>query len=199
MKFTTWLAAALLVLCSGLAMAQDASKQSMSPEEKAAMEAMQKAMTPGDAHKALQPFVGKWDTKVTMWMAPGAPPMVSTGTSESKWIMGNRYVEERFSGNFMGQPFSGLGYTGYDNISKKYWGTWMDNMSTGVMSSVGTASDAKSMSFTATMSDAMTGQPSTSDQKVTIIDKDHHMMEMWGAAPDGTKFKMMEIHYTRKK
>ena len=200
MKFKAWLAGVLIVLCTGsLAMAQDASKKEMSPEEKAMMELWLKAMTPGDAHKALNQFVGKWDTKVSTWMAPGAPPQVSTGTSENKWILGNRYLEQRFDGTFMGQPFSGLGYTGYDNVSKQYWGTWMDNMSTGVMSSVGTGSDGKSWTFTATMNDAMTGKPSTSDEKITVVDADHHTMEMWSAGPDGRKFKMMQIDYTRKK
>ena len=67
------------------------------------------------------------------WMAPGADPMVMDGTSENRWVMGGRYLEQRFNGNFMGMPFEGIGYTGYDNVKKQYWGTWMDNMSTGMM------------------------------------------------------------------
>ena len=200
MMLKTRIAVALLVICTGtLAMAQQTPAPQMSPEEKAMMEAMQKAMTPGDAHKALNPFVGTWDVKVTSWPAPGAPPQVSTGKAEKKWILGNRYLEQRFDGTFMGQPFSGLGYTGYDNVSKQYWGTWMDNMSTGVMSSTGTSTDGKSWTFNATMNDPMSGKPSTAQEKVTLADKDHHSMEMWGPAPDGRNFKMMQIDYTRKK
>jgi hypothetical protein len=41
-------------------------------------------------------------------------------------VLGGRFVEQRYAGNFMGQPFSGLGYTGYDNYRKKYIGSWMD-------------------------------------------------------------------------
>lgn len=198
MKLKGWLAVALLVVCTGsIALAQ---QKEMSPEEKAAMEAMQQAMTPGAPHKALDVFVGTWNTKVSSWMAPGAPPMVTTGTSVNKWILGGRYLEQRFNGSFMGQPFSGLGYTGYDNVSKQYWGTWMDNMSTGVMTSTGTGSDGKTTwSFTGTANDPMSGKPMTMDEKITVADKDHHTMEMWGPGPDGKNFKMMEITYTRKK
>ena len=31
----------------------------------------------------------------------------------------------------MGMPFEGIGRTGYDNVTGKYWSTWIDNMSTG--------------------------------------------------------------------
>jgi hypothetical protein len=164
----------------------------------AMMEAMMKAGTPGDAHKNLNALVGSWNTKVTMWMVPGADPMTMDGTSETRWVMGGRYLEERFAGNFMGMPFEGLGYSGYDNVKKQYWGTWMDNMSTGMMMSTG-AYDGKAWTFKGTMADPMTGKDSTIDQKVTFADADHHMMEMWGPAPDGKIYKSMEITYSRKK
>ncbi|HKO59222.1 MAG TPA: DUF1579 domain-containing protein [Thermoanaerobaculia bacterium] len=200
MKIKVSISVALLIVCAALAMAQDPSKKEMSPEEKAAMEAWQKALTPGPQHKALDAMAGTWETKVTSYMAPGAPPMTSTGTSVNRWIMGGRYLEQRFTGSFMGQPFEGLGYTGYDNVSGKYWGTWMDNMSTGMMSSTGTASaDGKSYTFTATMNDPMSGKATTAEERIMVVDKDHHNFEMWSPGPDGRNFKAMEINYTRKK
>jgi hypothetical protein len=200
MKIKVWISIALLtVCCATLASAQDPAKK-MSAEEMAAMEKWQQAMTPGANHKLLDGMVGTFDTKTTFWMAPGAPPMSSTGTSVNSWIMGGRYVEQRFKGSAMGQPFEGLGYTGYDNVSGKFWGTWIDSMSTGVMSSVGSSSDGgKSYTFTATMNDPMTGKTTQSEERITVIDHDHHNFEMWGAGPDGKNFKMMEVNYTRKK
>jgi hypothetical protein len=208
MKLKVCLTAALLSLFAFTAMAQHdhgaapakpaeaAAKPAMDP---AMMEAMMSAGTPGDAHKKLDPFVGTWDTKISMWMMPGTDPMTHTGTSTNAWVMGGRYLEQRYKGDVMGMPFEGIGYTGYDNIKKQYWGTWMDSMSTGVMSSAGTASDGKTFEFAATMADPMTGKDSTSTEKLTITDADHHTMEMWSPGPDGKLFKMMEIAYTRKK
>ncbi len=191
------LAMVLLTVCAATAFAQD---KQPAADQKAMMDAMMKAMTPGDAHKLLAPTVGNFDAKVTMWQAPGAPPSVDTGTMESKWILGNRYVEERFSGNFMGMPFNGIGYTGYDNVKKQYWSTWIDNMSTGVMTSAGATSDnGKSWKFTGTMADPMSGKDMVAESRLTIADADHHTMEMWGPGPDGKMFKMMEIAYSRKK
>lgn len=166
----------------------------------AMMDAMMKAGIPGDPHKKLDGMVGSWDTKITMWMMPGADPMTSTGTSTNQWIMGGRYLEQRFKGDFMGMPFEGMGYTGYDNVKKRYWGTWMDNMSTSMMTSTGTASaDGKVWDFDGSMSDPMTGGETAVKEKVTITDADHHLMEMWAPGPDGKMFKNMEIAYSRKK
>ena len=166
-------------------------------DEKAAMEAMEKAGTPGDAHKKLEAVVGTFDVKVKMWMDPSTPPEESTGTSENTWVLGNRFVQMKYQGTMMGKPFSGLGYTGYDNVTKKYVGTWMDDMSTGMMVSKGSMS-GNVMTSTATASDAMTGKVATFTEKVTVTDNDHHTMEMWGPAPNGKNYKMMEITYTRK-
>jgi uncharacterized membrane-anchored protein len=195
-------ALALILLIATAAIGQEKKSQppQMSAEEKAAMEAMQKAMTPGPNHKALNDMVGTWNAKVTMWMSPEAPPSVSKGTSVNRWIMGGRYVEQKFSGTFMDMPFSGIGYTGYDNVKKQYWGTWMDNMSTGMMMSTGSTDDGgKTWKFTATMADPMTGKDAPVEERVTVKSKNEHVMEMWSPAPDGKMYKMMEIVYTRKK
>ena len=73
-------------------------------------------------------------------------------------------------------PFSGIGYNGYDNVKKQYWGTWMDSMSTGMMMSSGNTSDnGKTWKFTSSMPDPMTGKDAPVDEKVTVTDKDHHI------------------------
>ena len=203
MRFRTLVAGlGIAALAVGVAAAQDktAEKKAQPPamDEKAMMEMMQKAATPGDAHRKLEPMVGTFDAKVKMWMDPSKPAEESTGVSENTWVLGNRFIETKHSGTFMGQPFSGIGYTGYDNVSKKYVGTWMDTASTGVMTSTG-AMAGNVMTATATMSDPMTGKTSNATMKTTVTDKDHHTMEMWGPGPDGKNYRMMEITYTRKK
>jgi len=197
MKLKVWVGACA-VLISSMVFAQEQPK--MSPEEKAQMDAMMKASTPGDAHKKLSAMVGTWDAVVKMYpMQPGAPVQQSTATSESKWVLGGRWVQEMVTGSFMGMPFNGIGYTGYDNVRKQYTGTWMDNMSTSTMISTGNMTGDKTYEFTSSMDDPMSGKPMTVKTKMTVVDDDHHVMEMWGPTPDGKMMKMMEITYTRKK
>ena len=193
----------LVLAAAALAAAQEKGKKAAKagpPDEKAMMEMMAKASTPGEQHKKLDAFAGTFDAKLKMWMDPSKPPEESTGKAESKWVLGNRYLEQRYEGTFMGQPFSGLGYTGYDNVGKKYFMTWMDTASTGAMEMTGKWDAAgKVMTFTGTVLDPMTGKPSKITEKVTVADNDHHMFEMWGPDPTGKNYKMMEVHYTRVK
>lgn len=189
MRSKVFLAGALFLVCALPVLAQDA----------AMMEAMMKAGTPGDPHKKLDAFVGTWTTKITFWPAPGAPPMSSEGTSENRWLMGGRYLEQRYKGDMMGAPFEGVGITGYDNVKKHYWGTWMDNMSTAMMMSTGWMPDGKTFLFSGSMADPMTGKDARMEERITINSNDHHVLEMWGPAPDGSMYKTMEIDYKRKK
>jgi hypothetical protein len=170
------------------------------PDEKAMMEMMAKVATPGEQHKKLEPFVGTFDTKLKMWMDPSKPPEDTTGKTVAKWVLGNRYIEQHYDGTFMGQPFSGIGYVGYDNVTKKYQMNWMDTASTGVMSMTGKwDATGKVMTWSGSMVDPMTNKPSKFTQKVTLTDNDHHSWEMWGPDMTGKVYKMMEASYTRAK
>jgi len=188
-----------LVLSASLVFADEPKKQEISAEEKAAWEAMEKAASPGDAHKKLNAMVGDFDTKVTSWMAPGAPPSTSTGKSHNTWALDGRWVEQRFTGSFMGKPFHGIGFTGYDNMKKKYVGMWMDTFTTSVMTSTGDIGADGKYTFESSMDDPVSGKTLPVKEVVTVMDNDHHMMEMWTPDPSGSMFKMMEISYTRAK
>jgi hypothetical protein len=197
--------ATAMALVLGLSAGADAQQQAKKPaarDEKAAMEAWQKAMTPGEGQKRLAPMVGTFETRVRTWMDmdPTKPPEDTAGTSVNTWVLGDRYVQMKYEGIFMGETFNGIGYTGFDNVSKKYVFAWMDTAGTGMMWSTGTMDAAgKVMSLKAMVNDPATGKPSPADTKLTITDNDHHKMEMWGKGPDGKMTKIMEIEYTRKK
>ncbi|MES2127843.1 MAG: DUF1579 domain-containing protein [Pseudomonadota bacterium] len=186
-------------LCvAAAAPAADKKKAAAPMDEKAAMEAMAKAATPGEAHKKLDPLVGTFDAKARQWMDPSKPPAESTGTIERKWILDNRYVQEQYTGSFGGQPFTGMGYQGYDNVTKKYVATWIDSMGTGMTLSSGKMV-GNVLKTTGDMSDPATGKTSKYTMVTTIADNDHHNLEMWAPGPGGKNVKWMEISFTRKK
>jgi Protein of unknown function (DUF1579) len=197
------LIAATIGLAAAMTAAQDSKQDAKAADkEKAMMEAWQKAATPGDAHKKLEPFVGTFDARVRMWSDPdpSKAPEDSTGTMTSAWVLGNRYVQQNYEGTFMGQPFNGIGYVGYDNVSKKIQSIWMDSAATGMMWMTGTADAAgKVVSTKGTMSDPMSGRSLPVEDKITIADNDHMKMEMWTKGAGGKMMKVMEIEYTRKK
>ena len=199
--FRGLLIAATLGLAAAMTVAQDAKQDAKAADkEKAMMEAWQKAAAPGETHKKLEPFVGNFDARVQMWSDPSKAPEESTGTMTSTWVLGNRFVQQNYEGTFMGQPFNGIGYVGYDNTAKKIQSIWMDSAATGMMWMTGNAdAGGKVVTAKGSMSDPMSGKSLPMEDKITIVDNDHHKMEMWTKGPGGKMMKMMEIDYTRKK
>ena len=128
---------AVCLLVSASAFAQDkppvGTSGGMSPEEKAMMDAMVKAATPGPNHQLLASVAGDWAFKSRMWMKPSAPPSESTGTVSYTTQLGGRFVEGMYRGEMMGMPFEGRGLMGYDNVSGQFQSTWADNMGTTIM------------------------------------------------------------------
>ncbi len=174
------------------AFAGDDKKAAAPQQDAAAMQAMMAAMTPGEHHDHLKKLTGKHTYTMKMYMAPGAPPVESTGTRTAEMLLGDRFLEEKYSGNFMGMPFEGLGFMGYDNVNKQYVGTWMDNMSTGIMDMHGTC-DKGSWSMTGEGTDPATGKKMTTRSVLKIVDDNTFTLEMFGPGADGKETKMFEM------
>jgi hypothetical protein len=171
------------------------------PDSATMMKNWEAYSTPGDMHKLMATWDGKWDGEVSMWMAPGAPPQTSKATSVNKMVMGGRYQLMTNSGNMMGMPFEGTGTLAYDNAKKKFISTWIDNMGTGIMVLEGTWDDAtKTMNLSGKCVDPGMGdgREMTVRETFRVIDDKTHQMEMFAPAPDGKEFKTMEIKFTRK-
>lgn len=180
--------------------AAPASSARPGSDPQAAMTAWQSAMTPGDGHRRLEPIIGSWEIKSTFWGAPDAPPEVTVGSSEHRWVLGGRFVAQVYRGTFMGRPFDGLGYTGYDNVRGRYVGAWMDTLGTGMMHSVGTGkATASRLAFTSTMIDPAGGDEQPLESLITIQDGSRHTYEMWTKTPNGKRHRMMLLEYTRRK
>ena len=162
-----------------------------------AMEVYQKLGTPGAPHKLLAGMAGSWSTRIKTWMGPDSPPMESRGTSEQKMLLGGRFLQQEFTSEMMG-GYSGIGFTGYDNHTKKYVSTWMDSMSTGIMVFEGTAgADGKTITQTCQFDDPVRG-PMQWRTVTRIVDDNTFLFEMYGTVKRGKEVKMMEITYTRK-
>lgn len=177
----------------------EAAAPAMDAETQAMMEAWMKAGTPGPQHQQLaEHFVGDWNAKQSMWMDPSAPPTIQTATSSSKAVLGGRQIRDDYSGTFMGQPFQGIGYTGYDNVTGRYTSTWTDSMSTGTMLAYGDYDPAsKTYTFKSDMPDPMhDGVKIPIRMAIRIEGTDRHVFDMYETR-DGKEARTMQIEYTR--
>jgi hypothetical protein len=187
----------LSILVAAPLLAQDAPTE-MSPEEAAMMQAYQKAGTPGDAHAALAKMAGTYDLSIRSWNAPGAPPTVETGTATRTMALGGRVLVEEVQSQMHGQPFTGHGMHGYDNVSGKHWSTWNDSMSTGVMLSEGDCTAEGACTFTGSWNDPITKGKINARMTSKWTSPTVELFEMFAPGPDGKESKMMEITYTKK-
>ena len=164
-------------------------------------ESMQKwmeYMTPGDMHKLMASHTGAWKVKTTFWMAPGGEPTNSDATANGEMILGGRYLMTKFSGNMMGMPFEGMSMEGYDNATKMFNSTWIDNMGTGVMFMTGKYDEsAKQIVYTGKAVDPMSGGYVDVRQIVKFNADGSTLMEMYGPGPDGKEYKTMEVAMTK--
>lgn len=164
------------------------------------MQAWTKASTPNEHHRHLAKLAGNWSTTGKFWMQPGAEPTVSSGQATNEMIMNGRFLQSKFEGDFMGQPFVGMGLDGYDNTLGKHIGSWIDNMGTMMMQFVGEcAENGKVLTSMTEFTDPISGQPAKMKGKITVVDDNTYTYESWSQEPGASDFyKSMEITYKRR-
>jgi hypothetical protein len=169
-------------------------------EWQACMQACMEAGMPGDMHNKLVQSSGVWTGKGNMWMASGAEPMPAETTSTIKPIMDGRYITCEVSSDMMGMPFRGQGTYGYDNTTKKFQCSWIDNCSTAMMTGTGEmSSDGSTITWTYNYTCPYTKKPVTMREVHKTTGKDSQTFEMYTIDPKTNKeYKMMELAMTRK-
>jgi hypothetical protein len=218
MKFNKWLipglfsCACLAAIVASLALAQEKKeapkKEGAQPEFKLPpgwtatdLQACIAAGTPGKMQEFLMAAKGEWSGKSTMWMYPGAEPVMSDTTSKVTSLMDGRYTRVEVNGEMPGMgPYQGIGVYGYDNVAKKFVSSWIDNHSTGITQGEGELSkDEKVLSWKCTHSCPVTQKPTVMKQVETVVSDKERKLEFWGIEPkSGKEFKMMQVEMTRK-
>lgn len=197
------LALGLLGVTATLVRSADEAPKASDEEQQKMMEMWMKLAQPGPEHARLkEQFAGEWTAEVQSCGGdPGGPMVKSEATMENRMLMGDRYLGQEYNGTMMETEYHGMGMMGYDNAIKKYIGAWIDNMSTGLMTSEGAYDEStKTYTLTGTFNDP--SQPDgkgTMRQVIKVTDNDHHQMLMYMKGPDGKEMLVMDARYTRKK
>jgi hypothetical protein len=166
------------------------------------MQAWMKIASPSEHHHVLDFLVGKWNYSARSWITPDAPPREFKGTTEHRWILGNRFLLQEHKGEGDDhRSFEGVGITGYDNLKGEYPSVWVDNTKTGMMISTATYDPvSKTFSEKGTFTDTITGQKDkTFRGYCKVINNDYYTYDFYVLGLDGKEFKFVELHYTRIK
>jgi hypothetical protein len=165
------------------------------------MKAFADAATPGKMHEHLNKSVGTWEGKSTMWMSPDSSPMTSDCTSVCEPMMDGKFIKCSMKGPMPGMGmFEGFGIYGFDNVSKKFQCSWLDNMGTGMMNGTGDLSaDGKTITWTFNYYCPIAKKQCTMREIETMTSATTKTLEMHGADPkSGKEYKMMVIEFTKK-
>jgi Protein of unknown function (DUF1579) len=190
--------AAVGVLLAGRVTAGEGQKApEMTPAQKAEMEAYMKAGTPGAEHKWLASAAGNYTVVSRNWSAPDAKPSEDKGTAKRSMVLDGRVMVEEFTGAMTGAPFRGQGMMGFDNVSGKYWSTWLDSMSTGLFVSEGTCDAKHACTFAGSWNDPITRKPRQARIVTRWSSPTTEAFEMWMKDKQGKEYKSMEMIYTK--
>src|SRR6058998_2018582 len=161
-----------------------------SPSQAQMMKQMMELAKVNENHKLLEDLAGTWNYTVKMWMNPdpNAKPEESKGTAVRKSMMDGRYFVMDVTGKMeMPGPdgkkkemtFKGMGIEGYDNVKKKFIGSWIDNMGTGIELSEGTYDPAtKTFTYTSEM-EPMPGMKTQVREVLKVADNNHMLLEWY--------------------
>lgn len=191
----TLCAVSLLSLAAGPAAAQE----TMKTQPAGAPQAMPPLPKPGPEHEILKKDQGTWDATVESWMAPGAPPTTSKGVETRTLGPGGLWLLSEFKGDFMGTPFQGHGVMGYDPNKKKYVGTWVDSMSSGLALTEAIYDPAKKTMTGWMEGPDMSGKVSKMKEVTEYKDADTQVFTMYNVGADGKEATAMKITYKRRK
>jgi hypothetical protein len=198
MNVTVWSSsvALLAVLALSFATAQgDPAKQMQEEMKKAA-----RFTQPGENHKILERFLGKWDTEVQMFQGSKGMP-VGKGTAEFSWLMPGRWLQSHGKVPFGPQTMETFYLLGYDNFKMSFVATGVSSFDTAMNRFEGDMTpDGKALIAYGTIDEYLTGENDKMVRYVwRFIDADKFTLEIHDLPIGEVNTKVLEIAYTRAK
>jgi hypothetical protein len=153
---------------------------------------------PGASHEVLKTLVGEWNVAVISRSSPDANPERSSARSSSGWILGYRYVREKYKGLEMGPRYEGLGFIGYDAGARVYSTVWMDSLNTSIATSKGVFNpETATFAMKGEIYDPLLGRMKETRSLIQIISPDSYKITMVDRTARGEDFIPLELTYNR--
>lgn len=191
---------ATLVFCVSQG-ARAEEKQDSAAQNEMMAKSMELAQ-PGEEHKLLERLAGEWNLETTMWMSPGADPMILPGKSSAKMVLGGRFLYGEFTSDADQMEGGGLFIIGFDRRHEKFTYIGFDTWGTYSVSAEGTFDEeTKSITMYGEDDDPVMGHTQKYDFVISFPSDDTWRFEVifldevhtQGAGP----FKMVEVNYIR--
>jgi len=168
----------------------------MSTEAQDQMAACAQLAQPTDEHRSLARFAGKWRADVSLWMDPSGEPTRSSGVMTSMMVLGDRFLQQDYQDD--AGMFAGKGFWGYNTVSQRFEGFWIDAMGTFFQIEYGRHDPGKDeYHMSGELLNPMTKQPMKKRSVITVNSPGEHQIEMFFSGPDMPESRAMLISYTK--
>lgn len=173
-------------------------------DQSAAMAEMMKSAArftqPGQNHKLLEKFLGKWTTQTRFFMGEQAGPP-SPGTAEFSWLMQGRWLQSRGEGSMMNMPMQLFYLLGYDNFKQSFVSTGVSSLDTAMTRVEGDLTqDGTALICYGTIDEYLTGEHDKTVKYVwRFVSDDTIVFECHDLPIGETHTKVLEVKYTRAK
>ena len=108
-------------------------------------------------------------------------------------------MRQTYHGDFMGAPYEGRGYMGYNHLARCYESIWMGSTGTSLSFSSGScAADGRTFTMHATEPNPLSGEAADVVDMIEIHDADSHTFTRYYVVPGGDDVKSFEIACQRK-
>jgi hypothetical protein len=187
------------LLAAGLATAVPQPQASVAPAASPqAGENLSTAVRPSVDHERLDALAGTFRFERTATL-PGRAPERTTGVSENRWILGNRYLECRSQEGEGGSEGGNVVTYGFDLRRRVYFALLIGSRGTNYQNLEGFY-DEPAHSFVLIGKDAGDGRvPGPKLRQVVRVDsRDRHVVEFYTVAPGRLPQKVIEITYSRQ-
>ena len=141
--------------------------------------------------------VGLWAAKVEINIGPGQPPEINEGMEDSELICGGLWLRESFKSTLAGEPFEGMGLTGYDPKTGKYKGVWVDSMVTAPVQTEATYDKEKDLLTYEMDGVDADGKPIKMRCELKWMGEDQREWTAYMKDEAGAEFVAMKISYSR--
>ena len=163
---------------------------------KKAMERWMAMLEPGDMHKTMEKFLGRWSTVMVSGMGTAA------GESVFTWAVKGRVMIGRHSSSFQGKPTEAVSLSTWDPMKKKWVDCHASTMHYGLLWAEGVVVD-KTHRIRVTygaMDEVLSGEHDKAVKYVTRwIDNDTFVHEVWDLGIGESGAKVVTTTYKRKR
>lgn len=153
-----------------------------------------RASEPREAHRALDPLVGRWAVALCDVDGAGRETELARGHARIDWVLDGRFLRWDAELSIAGQPRQTTGYLGFDKRGGVYELLMISNLATGMSVAQGSGDLARSgIRFQLEQADPRSGSILRMQSRLALMTPDHFALDQ--LADDGRIVR--RTHYRR--